>query len=84
MFTMLKLRDARSALNVLFTGRAIGTEFRALTRLERAALFLRRGFIRLFAPLAAVVAESWAFTASILANPITWIVVGIVALTQDW
>jgi tape measure domain-containing protein len=78
---IMLLRNARSALNVLFTGRAIGTEFRALTRLERVALSLRGAFLRMFAPLAAIVAESWAFTASLLANPITWIVLGILALT---
>ena len=73
--------DIRSAMSVLMTGAALGNEYRALTLLERGALRLRGALKTLFAPLVSVVAESWAFTASLLANPITWIVLGIVALT---
>jgi hypothetical protein len=35
----------------------------------------------LFAPLAAIVAESWTWTAALLANPITWIVLAVIVLT---
>ena len=70
-----------SALSVLLTGAALGNAYRPLTLAERAALALRRALITLFAPLAGVVAESWAWTAALLANPITWIVLGVVALT---
>jgi len=41
---------------------------------------IRSGFMRMIAPLWGAITATWSFTAALLANPITWIVIGIVAL----
>lgn len=41
---------------------------------------LRAVFAPLAAALAPVIASVWSFTAALLANPITWVVIGIIAL----
>ena len=74
--------QVQSALKILMTGQALDMGYyRALTSLELMALKLRTAFMALWAPFAAVIGETWAFTAALLANPITWIVLGVLALT---
>ena len=82
IFWMGLLAIATEFLTVLTKGyvRGAGGQFTSMTKVGKVALWLRTGFLRLIAPLSAVVAESWAFTASLLANPITWIVLAVIAL----
>ncbi len=42
--------------------------------------FLRTALISIISAMQPVIASVWSFTAALLANPITWVVIGIVAL----
>ena len=70
--TMLFLRAQLLALTIRDT---IATKANAVGRFMLAAA---TGFT--LAPLWAAVAATWAWTAALLANPATWIVLGIIAL----
>lgn len=48
--------------------------------LTKATSFMKTGIIKLFPSFVTLIAQTWAWTAAMLANPVTWIVVGIMAL----
>jgi tape measure domain-containing protein len=68
------------ALALIFGGRQ-GRMWINMTRMERAIVKLRFGLIGLVAWTKAAAVATWEFTAALLANPITWIVLAVIALT---
>ncbi|WP_245555338.1 phage tail tape measure protein [Hahella ganghwensis] len=73
---------------LMLVGTGIIKAWQLALAVARGALFLFQiasflaagGFAALSAGLAGVITATWAFTAALLANPITWIVLGVVAL----
>ena len=55
-------------------------QFVAMTLLERGTLRLRLALMRTVTWIVASAVATWGFTVALLANPITWIVIGIAAL----
>ena len=51
-----------------------------ITRTISGFKLLKAGFLLAKGALAPLIASVWSFTAALLANPVTWIVIGIVAL----
>lgn len=58
----------------------VGTTGMMITRTIGVFKMLKAGFLLAQAGLTPLIASVWSFTAALLANPITWVVIGIVAL----
>jgi len=58
---------------------AMGVSTAILTGLSVAGSFMGGVLLFLLAPLWAIIAATWAWTVALLANPITWIVLAVVA-----
>jgi len=58
----------------------VGTVGTIVTKAISAFSMLKSGFVIVKAALSPLIGTVWSFTAALLANPITWIVIGIVAL----
>ncbi|MGF9798630.1 phage tail tape measure protein [Brevibacillus agri] len=85
---------AGDAIKVAFNNTVIGARM-AITSLKNVALGManmaRQAILTAVRAMPGLIASVWSFTAALLANPVTWIVVGIVALVtalillwQNW
>jgi tape measure domain-containing protein len=75
------LANTGRAWSVLRRGFILGPGgFQKMTAFEKGILKMRVAFLQLIPSLIAATTAAWAFLVPILANPITWIVVGVLAL----